>query len=300
MATSSSSHRVVGDRRDRGPGADPALDVLRASPPRTTVNRSSCSPRDSPDRTYAAASPPGISRGRNTARVPAGLREPVEPEGAPVVALEVVRRAGTSAGRPSPAGAARRGGGGPPPARCRRARCSRTGAAPGRGSPGRPSPAPTRRPRAPGRRARRRWPHATTRHGGAAGAGSTCTTFDSADSEASERVPPKALARALQGDHHRDRLVLVDDQRRHRAAGRQLVAAVDPAVGVDRVAEVAQPLDVAAQRPLGHLEPARQLGAGPEPVGLQQRQQPQRPGARVRHVDPESPTMRSGTDRKRS
>ena len=43
-------------------------------------------------------------------------------------------------------------------------------------------------------------------------------------------------------------------------------------------------LDVAAQRAHGDLEPFRQVGAWPVPMGLQQRQQPQRPGARVRHA----------------
>ena len=90
--------------------------------------------------------------------------------------------------------------------------------------------------------------------------------------------------RTAEGDDHRDRLVLVDDQGRHGAALRELVAALDAAGGVDRVAEIAQPLDVAAQRSVGDLQPLGQLPTGPEAVGLEQRQQPQGARARVRHV----------------
>jgi hypothetical protein len=44
---------------------------------------------------------------------------------------------------------------------------------------------------------------------------------------------------------------------------------------VDRIAEVAQSFDVAAQGALGDLQPLGQLAAGPEAVGLEQRQQSQ-------------------------
>ena len=66
--------------------------------------------------------------------------------------------------------------------------------------------------------------------------------------------------------------------------GGQLVAAVHPPLGLDRVAELAQPVDVPAQGPRGHLQPLGQLGARPVPAALQQGQQPQRPGTGVSHV----------------
>ena len=53
---------------------------------------------------------------------------------------------------------------------------------------------------------------------------------------------------AAQADGDRDRLVVVQQQRRHRRARAQPVAAGRPGRGVDRIAELAQPLDVAADR----------------------------------------------------
>ena len=57
----------------------------------------------------------------------------------------------------------------------------------------------------------------------------------------------RARGRRTQADRDRDRLLVLEQQRRQRAAGPQLVAAGDAADGVDRVAELAQPVDVAAQ-----------------------------------------------------
>ena len=51
-----------------------------------------------------------------------------------------------------------------------------------------------------------------------------------------------------QRDRDGDRLVVVEQQRRQPSAGAELVAAVATGGAGDRVAEVAQPGDVAAQR----------------------------------------------------
>ena len=126
--------------------------------------------------------------------------------------------------------------------------------------------------------------------------GITCTTFVSARTAGLLDARHRALRRRLHPDGQRDGLLVVDDERRQRGARGELVAALGAAVRVDRVAELAQPVDVAAQRARRHPQPVGQLRAGPEAVGLQQRQQPQRPRARVRHVS-SVPAMRSESDR---
>jgi len=57
--------------------------------------------------------------------------------------------------------------------------------------------------------------------------------------------------------------------------------AVETGRGADRVAEVAQPGDVATDRAGGDAEPVGQLGAGPGRARLQQREQAQEPRGRV-------------------
>ena len=52
----------------------------------------------------------------------------------------------------------------------------------------------------------------------------------------------------------------------------------------DRVAELAQPVDVPAQRPPRDLQLPGQLLAWPVPAGLQQGQQPQCPRAGAGHI----------------
>ena len=60
---------------------------------------------------------------------------------------------------------------------------------------------------------------------------------------------PLSANRALapQGDDEGDRLVVLEYQRWHRGAGGQPVPAVDTGRRVDRVAETAEPVDVAPQ-----------------------------------------------------
>src|SRR5690606_30804346 len=54
--------------------------------------------------------------------------------------------------------------------------------------------------------------------------------------------------------------------------------------GADLVAELAQPVDVAAQRARTHPEPLAQLAAGPRAVRLEQGEEPQGAGGGVGHV----------------
>jgi hypothetical protein len=87
-----------------------------------------------------------------------------------------------------------------------------------------------------------------------------------------------------QADGDRDGLLVVDQQRRDCGAGPQPVAAGGAAEGVHRVAELAQPVDVAADGPPGDAEPLGQLGAGPVAPRLEQREELQEaPGGR-RHA----------------
>ena len=104
----------------------------------------------------------------------------------------------------------------------------------------------------------------------------TWTTLVSARTDASSIPATDALGREPQPDRQRHGLLVVHDERRQRGAGGELVAAVDAPVRVDRIAQFAQPVDVAPQRAGRHAEPVGQLAARPVPMGLQQGEQPQR------------------------
>ena len=84
---------------------------------------------------------------------------------------------------------------------------------------------------------------------------------------------PSGGAEARGEDH---RLLVVQDERRHvAAAAAEPVAAHPPGVGIHRVAELAQPLDVPPDRSHGDAEVVGQLRAGPRTATLQRRQQPE-------------------------
>jgi hypothetical protein len=71
------------------------------------------------------------------------------------------------------------------------------------------------------------------------------------------------------GDH----LVVVEQQGRHGRTGAQAIAARRTRERLDRIAELAQPLDVAADRSRRDLEPFREFAARPVAAGLEQGQQ---------------------------
>ena len=73
-----------------------------------------------------------------------------------------------------------------------------------------------------------------------------------------------------QADRDRDRLVVVEQQRWHRRAGMQAVASGRSGDRIHRIAQVPQPLHVAADRAARHAEPLRELVAGPVTARLQQ------------------------------
>ena len=93
----------------------------------------------------------------------------------------------------------------------------------------------------------------------------------------------RPLRRGAQTDRQGDGFVVVEDERRQRGAGGQLIAAVDAAPRVDRVAELAEPVDVAAQGARRDVEALGELVAGPEAVRLQQGEQSQGARAGVGH-----------------
>ena len=101
-------------------------------------------------------------------------------------------------------------------------------------------------------------------------------------------MPATARRRGLQADRDRHRLLVLEQQRRQLPAGPQLVATGHAADRVDDVAELAEPVHVAAQGARADLEPVGQLAAGPVAVGLQQGEQPQHPGAGVHDLETSS------------
>jgi hypothetical protein len=84
-------------------------------------------------------------------------------------------------------------------------------------------------------------------------------------------------------DRDRDRLIVVEQQRRHRGSGAKPVAARGTGERLDWVAEIAQPLDVATDRPPGHRQSLGELSAGPVATRLEQRQELQQAARGLRH-----------------
>ena len=84
-------------------------------------------------------------------------------------------------------------------------------------------------------------------------------------------------------DRDRDRLVVIEQQRRHRASGAKPVTAGRAGQRFDGVAELAQPLDVAPDRPAGHLEALGQLVSRPIAASLEQGEQFQKPARGLAH-----------------
>ena len=87
-----------------------------------------------------------------------------------------------------------------------------------------------------------------------------------------------------QPERDRDGLVIVEQERRHRAAADEPVPADAPHRRLDRVPEVAQALDVAPDRPARHLQPLGDLGARPVAAILEQGEQPQESAGAVSHT----------------
>src|SRR5690606_24146466 len=95
---------------------------------------------------------------------------------------------------------------------------------------------------------------------------------------------------------YRDRhgLVVVEQQRRHRRPGHQAVVAAGAGAGLYRVAQLAQPVDVAAQRARAGAQARREVRPAPRPAVLQRRQQGEHPAAGIGHGA--HPRTRCGQD----
>ena len=93
----------------------------------------------------------------------------------------------------------------------------------------------------------------------------------------------RARGRRAQADRDRDGLGVVEQQRRELAAGAEPVAAGDAGRGLDRIAERAQLLDVAADRAGADLEAVGELLTGPFPADLQQREEGEEASGGLNH-----------------
>jgi hypothetical protein len=90
--------------------------------------------------------------------------------------------------------------------------------------------------------------------------------------------------RCTQADGDGHGFVVVEQQRGHRLARDQPIAADRAHRRLYRIAEVAQPLDVATDRPQADLQALGELAARPFARGLQQGQQGQQPAGSSTHA----------------
>jgi hypothetical protein len=74
-------------------------------------------------------------------------------------------------------------------------------------------------------------------------------------------------------DRDRNRLLVIEEQGRHRASGAKPISARGPGERFHGVAEPAQPLDVASNCATRHLEPAGQFVSRPVAAPLEQGEQ---------------------------
>ena len=108
-------------------------------------------------------------------------------------------------------------------------------------------------------------------------AGSTCSSLARARTDASS-IPASALpATVRRPDDDRDRLVVVEQQRRYGAPSDESIAAVGTHRSGDRIAQVAKAFDVAPDRAPADLEPLREDAPRPDPRRLEEREQGQQP-----------------------
>ena len=87
----------------------------------------------------------------------------------------------------------------------------------------------------------------------------------------------RRASRGAQPHRDRDRLLVVEQQRRHGASRSEAVPAGGAGEGLDGIAKPAQPLDVAPDRAAGDLEALGQLGARPVAASLKEGEELQQP-----------------------
>ena len=90
--------------------------------------------------------------------------------------------------------------------------------------------------------------------------------------------------RGPQADRHRDGLLVVEEQGWQGRADPQAIAPGDPGLRIHRIAQVAQPRDVLADRAGRHRQARRELLAGPVTPALEQAEQSQQPCGRLQHL----------------
>ena len=86
-------------------------------------------------------------------------------------------------------------------------------------------------------------------------------------------------------DRDGHRLLVVEQQRRHRAPGPEPVVTGRAAHSIHRVPELAQPVDVGADRTGAHVEASGQFGGRPGRADLQEGEDAQHPRCGVDHVE---------------
>src|SRR5690606_22468226 len=104
-----------------------------------------------------------------------------------------------------------------------------------------------------------------------------------------------ALRRDVQRDRDRDRLVVVEEQRRKLAPGAELIATAGSGRALDGVAEAAQAVDVASQRAAIDPEALGELHAPPETLPLQEAEEAKQSRGGLEHRTPACPESRSGS-----
>ena len=94
-------------------------------------------------------------------------------------------------------------------------------------------------------------------------------------------TPP--LADGSQPERDGDGFVIVEQQRRQRSPGAELVAARGSRGRMHGISQAAQTIDIATQGSCGDVEPMRQFGSGPVALHLKERQQAKQPSRGLQH-----------------
>jgi hypothetical protein len=93
-----------------------------------------------------------------------------------------------------------------------------------------------------------------------------------------------AVDRRSQTDGDSDGFVIVEQERRQAAPSSQAIAAMTTGLGLDRVPQLSQAIDITADRSLGDFQPFGQLGAAPRGAGLQEAKELEHASRGVAHT----------------
>ena len=158
--------------------------------------------------------------------------------------------------------------------------------APARGLGTRARALPARRDRRSGRRSTGATPRSSAPRAPAGAAGRAAPVPASPARAQRGVLHPvdRRARRGAQADGNGDGFVVVEQERREVGAGGEAVPAGRTGGGVDRVAEVPEAVDVTPQRAGADPQALGQLTTGPELVGLEERQELQRPAGGIGHA----------------